>query len=677
MRLPDASTLGARPTPQPRQAVVGYDGGALAQAMESVGREGSQLAEELHRTEQAKQRADAGLALAKMTNAMHDAHDEVGQGLSDGTVPPDQAVGVFQKRIGDIQQQGIAGLTPEQRRAIADNLELTSGGLQRSLQGAVVKRNQSDIAGTIDQFVEQSMRDVSRVGPKWASDKAAAFIDFNGPAAGIPPAKLAQLKQSTKEKAYYTYFDDAGTQALMRGDIPGLQKTLDAVNSKEGEALDPDRRTALSHKLFGYRTSLEAKLAQAQNKADSEQLKRENQAIELFNQAMDVSLKGQYLEPDFVKQLADAAAGTSIAGDVQALFASQKDVAGFASRPAAQRAAIIERWRSDAATKGKGINPLASKMLSAMEGIDRAAVEEAKTNPWSAAQKHGAIQDAEVYDASNPLAAVLIPDKRAAEQGAVEAYVGRKVSPYQPAEVEQMVKSLRSMTAADAGNWLSAIGGKLNDRDRVMAVANQLGEKDDSLALMLKAGPQMTSAGRTLAEVIRQGKLAIDDKRVKVDDQALTGWTYEFSKAIRGKIGDAELENDIIRSAFYVRAAAEADAGTNLPGFYLQKTPQDILRFVYGLPVERAGVQTFLPRGMTESAFNDQLRRITPEMLNAVAPEFFARGKRRLNAAALSHRLPELGMIKDGQGAYTPVIDGAAVTVDEAGTRPLKLRINP
>lgn len=673
-KLPDLAQLGARQAPQNRQGIARQDTTAAGMGLAQFGNAIGQFGEELNKVEMAKQRATAGLVLAKTTNDLHGLHDELTRGISDGSVPTDKADALFTERLEAIRGKALEGLTENQKRIIGTTLESTTGGLKRSLAGVVFKRNQSDIASTIDQFGEQAQRDVSRIGPANAADKYGAFVDFNGSSAGLNPAQQQKLKQGFTERAYYTHFDALGTQALTQGNVQALKELRAQIGGKDGEPIDPQRRTQLTHQLFGYEQSILAKQAAAANAAEREALARENNAIELSNKTIDLLANGNALSPDFIRQITTESVGTSVEPVIALLLSGQTPVAGFATRPAAERAAILERGRNEAADPAKGTNPQQAAMLKQLTTINDNLVSKAKDNVWATAQGAGVIKDAPAVDATNINTVLDAVSGRMGMIGKVEAWAGGPVTPLQPQEAQQLAETVKKLPPRDASEFLGELGARLGTPQRISAVAAQFAHNNKPLELSMKLNDR-TTAGRTVGELVLLGAQSLSDKTVKRDDAALSGWRSEIAGMVRGTLGSQAAENDAIEAAYYVRASMDNPA-TATPGMSLRASNENAVSMVIGKPIERGGVKTILPRGMTEDAFTDKLRQYTPEALSSIAPSgvVYVRGQPR-KLEQLSSALPGMGMRRNPAGGYTPVSGGAFVTLDEAGTIPLNLPV--
>lgn len=638
-------------------------------ATETLGEAGMATAQTMQQDVQVRQRAAAALTLAKTTNDLGDIHDQIARGVADGSIPADQAQATLKEQSDKVMQPALDAMSPFQRMQVQTALVSTTGQLDRSLQGVIAKRRQSETATVIDSYGEQVQRQAAQLGPKWASDKYGAMVDFTGGAAGWTPEQMAVKKQAFTENTHFDFFDEAGVQALERGDINGLKAVQTNLNGPAGDALDPAKRAALGHRLFAYQSSLEAKQARDQNAAAEADRLRLNTATDLYNQATDLVTKGQYLSPDFIQQVSDASAGTPLAPAVQHLMGAQTAIAGFATQTAAQRNAVIESERSRAATPGVGTNPDNAKAVEAMVKIDTAARAAAKDNPWQAAESYGVIQHAPQIDATNLTDALPIIASRMKDIGKVENWVGTKVSPLQPEEAEQISKGLRSLPPDQAASLLSSMGGVVKDADRIAAIAKQVGDKDGTMGLAMGYAGDQTNSGRLVAELILRGDRAIKDKAVLVDESKQTGWKAEIAKQINDAYPNPQIAEAAKDAAFKIAAARSAMGnGEDL----------DIaIKLATGGIIDHGQGRIPVPYGMqTAGDFDKALKLITPDTLAPQVPNsMVVAGRAMIPLSTFVASLPDATLVHAGQGLYN-VRAGNALVTNTDGKR-ITLQVKP
>lgn len=675
MQIPMGSNSGQALPNSPGPVSVPRGAFDTSSGITQLGQQGMQMVAENQRLEieqkQVQQRAQAALSLAQTTNDMYAAHDEVAQGVAGGTIDPDQAHAELAQRVAKIKDANLSDLSPFQRQIVDDNVVHAQGSMERSLNGVIIKRNQSDTAATISQFGEAAQRDATRIGPAAASEKYDALVDFAGPNAGLTPAAMATAKQKFKENVHLGFYDQAGVTALANKDLDGVTAVLQKVQGPEGDALDPVQRSVLTHKLFGYQQHLEAQNRIAQNQELQQNQLREKIAGEVFEKMQGLTLDGQYLDPDSISRLVTSAHGTAYEQDAMALIASQKQIAGFASLTQPQRTAVLERGRAAGADPSTGTNPQAAKILSIMERIDSTAATAAKENPWSAAQKYGVIKDAPVLDATNPSQALAVIKQRMGMIPLVENWTGQKISPLQPVEAEGLTKAIKALPIDQQASALGEIGKMVGDPERIAMVSRQINDKDGNMGLAMAYANAQTTEGRTTAELILKGAQAIRDKTVKVDGMAESGWRATIAKSIRGAFSDQAMEDKYVDSAFLIAAA---NGGSDI---------DRAVRLATGGIIDFNGSKVPMPYGMTadgqasgEKKFKAAISAITPADITAQAPDGMVKiGATSMPVDQFVKTLPDSRLVHAGQGVYN-VRAGSGLVTNAAGQR-ITLKVRP
>lgn len=256
-RLPSIDDF-QRQAPQAQRGVVGYDGTAASQAMGQLGKALSAAADEFRVADEKRQRAAAGLAMVRIKNELHDAHDEIQRGIEDGSLDAGKAESLMQERSLQIRGEGTKDFAPAIRASIAPELEAADGSLRRSILGVATRRRQNEVGSTIGQFAEEKGRDAMRLGPGIASSQFAGFVDFAGPEAGLAPEAMRQLKQNFTERTYRSFYETAGVKALDQGDAAELRRLREQISGPDGEPLDPNQRASLILQFHGWEQSLGA-----------------------------------------------------------------------------------------------------------------------------------------------------------------------------------------------------------------------------------------------------------------------------------------------------------------------------------------------------------------------------------------------------------------------------------
>jgi hypothetical protein len=659
----------ARPAPLadiPRGDPIGDAGQRVSQIAGNVV---DDMAAQDRKREEEQRRAQAALALAKTSNAMHDAHDEVSRGVQDGTIELGKATSELSTRVGKVRDEALSGYAdPAQRDTMEAHLVGTEGSLQRNLGAVVLKRQQHNTAASIDNFGEEMGRFAMRDGPAQAVSRYASFVRNAAPSAGLDEKAAGTLIQKFTEKTHADFFSNAATAALTTGNVEALRQLRGQIAGPEGEAMDPQRRATLSHTIFGWEQSILARQDRLANSAAEDARKRHNEAVDIFNKGTEIAIAGGYLAPDFIKQLVETAAGTEMAPRVQNLIASQRVVAGFATQPADQRAARLERFRAERANPQVGVDPLDEKLLNALTTMDDKLRRQAEENPWEAAQAAGVIERAPVLNLADPVTAVQTIQQRMQQIATVEAWTGKRASPLQPQEVEQLSKFVRQLPIDQAGTLLAGVGEALGNSERVAALGQQLHDTDGTLGLAMMYANAGTTQGRKTAELVLRGEQALKDKSARIDPAVETGWRSTIAKEVRGAYSNREVEDRLVDAAFKIAAARYAEgSGADL---------ETAIKLATGGIIERNGQRVPLPYGMSERDFDKRLSSLNAGDLEEQARDGLVYvGRTPMSLDQFISSLPKATLMHAGQGLYN-VRAGAGVVTNAQGKR-ISIKVAP
>lgn len=645
---------------EPQQQAQVRDNGAIGQAAANVGASLSNVAHTMQQAEVVKQRAQAAATAATLTNDLHDVHDEIGRGVSEGSIPAAQAIPEFQKRMATLTGERTKDLTADQRQVIDEHLIRASGMLTRNLNGIAIERTRNDTGASLlnmgEQLQRAAMRDLPGAIRQWN-----AAVDTMGPAAGWDPEKIAKTKQTFTERATYNFADATLEGAAQTGNADLVRAAREKVQGPDGEPLDPARRTALITKAWGYENGIKAANVRDAEKAAREQAARENAATDIYNKAFDLASAGRYLSTDFISELSTTAAGTKMAGPVLELVKSQAQVAGFASLSLPQQQAELERQRAAGSTPGVGVSPIEQSVLNQYTKIHDASVKAYDENPWTAAQERGVVARAPEVQLNDVQGAQAVLAERMKQIGAVEVAAGRKVSPLQPQEAEQIGRLVQALPPDQQSAALASFGKMIGDGDRLAALAQQIDAKDKVLGTAMMVGDLQTTQGRYVSELVLKGARAIKDKAILMDDHKETGWRGAIAKEVGDAFPNQEVRDRVIDAAYYVQAGFAAEGGGT--------DTSRAIRLVAGRIVDRNGSKIPLPRGMEEGDFEKRLSSIMPTDLAAQAPEgkVFV-GKNAVPVEQFVKSLPDAALVHAGGGRYN-IRAGMGLVTNSQGKR--------
>lgn len=657
----------ARPGPQP-DVPAGAFGVGVSQAAGRIGESVADLGRAIQQNDEAQRRANAAVTLAQLDNEVRDLHDSIGRDVESGTIKAGDALSTYRQRVQDLQGQRLGQMDPDTRRLIEANVIRTTGAMERNLQGVVVKRQQSEIGGSLNSLGEQFQRNAMRDLPGSIAQYHGA-VDALGPQAGWSPEQITKAKNAFTEGATFNFANATLEGAAQTGNVDVIKAAMGKISGPEGEAIDPAKRTALMTKGYGYINGIEAANVRAQEKADREQLARENQAVDAYNKVFDLSAQGRYLSHEAINDLAIATAGTAMAGPAQELVKSQSKVAGFASMSLPQQQAALERQRAAGSDPKIGVSPVEQQVYKQMDSIYTAGVRAYKENPWQAAQERGVIRDAPTITLNSVQDAQTVIGQRMQQIGQVEVAAGRKISPLQPEEAQTIGRLVRALPPEQQASALAGFGSLLGDADRVSDLARQMSEKDKTIGMAMAYANSRTSAGRYTSELVLRGERALRDGTVKVDSAKETGWRAE----IASRIGDATLNQDVrqqwIDAAYLIQASIAADGGGT-----------DIRRAVDlatgGLREQRDGSKVPRPYGMSDDTLTSRIGTLVPGDLAQQAPggQVFS-GKTAIPLDQFLKQLPDASLVHAGQGRYA-VRAGQGFVTNAAGQR-ITIDLNP
>lgn len=500
----------------------------------------------------------------------------------------------------------------------------------------------------LDDGIDTDARTVM-ADPGTVPDVLAARLAAIGTSADLTADQKAVLQQKARETVGF----NAAATLVTRDPQAWLQR--DPATDPLATLIDPKQLRSLNEHA-------RALVAQQQRQAERLGEQGMKEAEKALDSLREFALTGGLPDLQYQAQVRMLTRGTPFAEAAEALIQQSVSGAGFGSQSLPRQKAWLEQ-------AGIGGSPEQKKLIDHARNIYETQKRAFDDDPFAAGARFHrlpAVQDAQITDAAQ---VAQLVQQRLQVLPAFETSAGRSVSPLRPAEAVQWAEKLQALPPDVRAARLGEVGAMLSI-GQVGALAEQLDKGNKPLALSLKLGLDKTTAGRTTSALVLRGAQALADKSIKKDDAALTGWRSEIAGMVRGTLGDDRAEQDVIDAAYYVRAAMENEA-TAAPGFSLKASNENAVRMVIGTPIDRGGVKTLTPRGMDEKTFNERSRAALAPYTGA---KLYVRGK-EMTPQELSVRIDGYGMKRDGQGRYTPVINGAYVTTDAEGAQPLRLEV--
>jgi hypothetical protein len=425
----------------------------------------------------------------------------------------------------------------------------------------------------------------------------------------------------------------------------------------------------------------DAKIRMRDRLNQAAQDQREADAVKSYNELVTFTNSGKVPDLDYLNRVRAATVGTSQADSASALLKVAIAGGGFGAQSLPRQQATLTQLEANG--NAAGSDPQREATLTQFRTIHQTQTTAYKDNPWDAGTQFAHLPAQPEQQITAPEQGIAVIQARKPFMPAVESASGATadrsgISPLQPNEAAAWGATLATLPVSKRAEVLGTAGAGLSS-PQIDALAEQLAAKDKPTALMLKINDR-TASGRAVAERVGIGAQGLTDGTVKADDTKLAGWKAEAATALRGALGNSKAEDDAIMAAYYVRAAAELPSGTT-PGYESpDKSMTAAITMVVGAPLTRGGVNTVLPRGMTESALDTKLRAMTPDVLKTMAPDGKvylrdASGVREMPLNILHNRMVDFGLKYYSPGVYAPVRNNVILTTDKDGTQPLLLKV--
>lgn len=597
------------------RAVEGLENTADAIVGDMQAQELHALKEQRRQELQAKIAADHAQAQVA-TNAGHDKladlHDEIAQGVIDGTVEKDKAEATYNDRAAGVLSDASEAMPQAYRPMGEAALQAKRDRMGNQVRRAVTQRDRMDVTAGLSQTLEFLQREYQK-DPADATRRAMDNIDQLGPHSTLSPEKLQALKQGWKEGTQYT----AGYEAISAGrnDPKALARGEKLVTDGLPD-LDPQKRAGLLDRAQNYRLAHEQRADMLRRRALAEEDHRLRVAGAAYDLGAKLAVEGT-LNPEFAEQQLKNMAGTPYQGAFKQLLETQRQNGPLAAQPPAVLQQAIDQVNHQI-TVGGITTELAAQRDRLTKVRDGQNTDIANMGGLRAAAKRTVIDPPPPLDFSHGPAGVAEQIKaRAKLVDKVSAWSGKQESPVYPDEALMLHSQLQALAPKDRAGYVAMLAGAMGP-GQAQAFAQQMDKHDRGLGLAFASAADMTTQGRYTSELILAGQQAKKDgtstKREKVPGENEGRWRANAANNIGDAYANEEMRNRVLDAAVLI-AHAKAAEGNGVPDM-----EEATHLAVGGTIVEHNGRKVPLPAGVTEAALTRRLATVTSEEIGRQAP---------------------------------------------------------
>lgn len=622
-------------------------------------------AHEEKRLAEEQRRAADHAQLIVATNAakqkLDDAQEQFGNGILDGTIPKDQADAEFRKATAKVLEEASKAL-PQSRRAEAlSNLQVDAANSARHVRHALTLRDRQDVTAGITQTLEYLQRQYLKE-PAKSTAQAMQTLDQLGPFSNLTPDHVAKLRQGWKEQtqevAAFTLVQGAKDSPKALDGAEAMLKSPDALPD-----LDPQKRAAFLNHVDNFREAIQRKADAARLRALAEQDQRERHAATMTAQADKLALSGT-LSPEYMTALITTTRGTASQAAIEQLQARQKTTGPLASQPLAVQQATLDAI--DAEIAKNGTSPERSAQRAEIAGVvhaTKSASHEDDIRAYLARAGQGrTVSPLDFSGGIQGLARQLAGErKKLADE--VTHFTGKQSSGLFPEEAAQLGKSLASLPPDQFGAS-TALLAQVTTPKQMQALASQIDKHDRNLALALAAGSDMTTEGRTTAEVLRVGARIMAEKRDKLEakgDVTMQTLRADIYKTIGNAIPDEKTREAIADSAVLAHFGLGANDSKN-------DARHAVNIAIGGSIVQHNGHDLPVSGGITLDILRDRLRSYPQTAIAKQAPDakVYSTAGASKGIMEFLATLPDAKLDPVGRGLYQ-VRSYSGVAVNKAG----------
>ena len=615
-------------------------------------------------------RAQTITTLAGTKDALADLHDQITQGIADGSVPKDKAESEYSTRAAKVLEGAGADLPPEQLAIVRAELNGDAMRLGNGVRKAVALRDRQDVTSGIDQTLEFLQRQY-RADPAKATQQAMDLVDQLGPHSTLNPEQLAKLKQSWKEGTQYT----AGYELVSAGRAD--RKMLDAAEKTISTGLpdiDPQKRATLLDRIAAYRLHLDQKAELAAARAQREAERRLKLAEAEFNTFQVMADKGTILDPAYIDRALTATSGTPYQSGVRALAQQAKDMGGLAAQPVQQQQMLLDQVNALIAQRGR--SPELDKRKDQIEKVLRGSQQDLDRDGLRAGLERGVITDLKPLDPSGGIPGLMQQlQARVPLAQRVQQWAGRPVSPLTSDEATAVKTQLDALPVKERSVVVAGMAEVLGPQ-QAAGLAAQLDARDKGLALALAAAGAKTTEGRFTSELILRGQQAKADgtstKGQREPAIKANAWRAHAATELAGVFGDERFTSQVRDAAELIMHGIAAEQGGALDKGDMNRAVSLALG---GTIVEHAGRRIPLPAGVDKRALRRRLEAVTEADVRRQAPSGVLRaGGVEVPVAEFVRSLPAQPLMPVRPGEFAVLVGGRPAVNAEGAPIIVKVR---
>ncbi len=651
------------PGSAPMHQVTGVEAGmASARALENLGQTGIQvatglMAQQTHLDVQAKQAADsearsaAALRLEEGKLNLRLEAKTLAERVIAGDLAEKDLSGEWKSISSRVQTNMTADIAPDHKEIISKQLRIKTdelGGLV--LQDAVRTRTRdvtrANVLSTMELFERNALED----RPK-AVLSAEQLLTSLGPAAGLGPDDQFRALQGFRERTAY----NLGERMVLGAgkNLQALDGVSARVNSDEFADLSPERRQSLEVKISNHRAQIAHEQDTAQRRSEA-LVERRLRDAEHSTKALQTMIDGGALPDDkTLSEVQARTAHTPYAGAVKALISQGAERAAFGSMTPDQQQERLVQARTQ--LNQQGASPAALERLKTFEGIASKTRDLVERDPlmWGLQSRLLTGPAPLRMDSLNSLAESL--GERAAQAQLVAAQLRKPVSPLFANEAQRLGEMMAALPLEQKKGAVRMLAQGLPPEQQ-RALAGQLNEQDNALALAMHASSLPQGGGADAVELILRGQDAVKAGRIKKDDTVTALDRAKIAKELNAVAWATPRARDAAVQAAWLIYDGQRDAKGS-------GSQREAVKLATGGGLAEWGDgKVPVPPGWTESRFRSSMRSLSADELTRQSQGPLFIGASEIAPADLLRAMPKATLIPLGPGRYA--IDAGGMVVD-------------